>query len=67
VLRELWAEPGEDRIVELVSLVGELAQDTRLSMHLVEDQAVRDQMVVLDQLALPVAIVLGDQPLAAEE
>jgi hypothetical protein len=26
-----------------------------------------DQMVVLDQLALPVTIVLGDQPLAAEE
>ncbi len=48
-------------------MLGELAQDACLGLYVVEDQAVGDQMVVLDQLTLPVAVVLGDQPLATEE
>ena len=67
MLRQVRAQPREGRLVELVPLVGELMQDARLGLHVVEDQAVRDQMVELDQLALPVAVVLGDQALAAEE
>ena len=67
MLREVRAEPREGRLIELVPFLGELTQDARLGLHVVEDQAVRDQMVVLDQLALPVAVVLGDQTLAAEE
>jgi hypothetical protein len=60
VLREVRAEPREGRLIELVSLISELMQDPRLGLHVVEDQAVRHQMVVLDQLPLPVAVVAGD-------
>ena len=67
VLRQVWAQPREGRLIELVPLLGKLPQDARLGLHVMEYQAVRDQVVVLDQLALLVAVVLGDQALAAEE
>jgi transposase len=67
VLRQVRAQPREGRLIELVPLLGKLPQDAGLGLDVVEDQAVRDQVVVLDQLALLVAVVLGDQALAAEE
>ena len=67
MLRQVRAQPREGRLIELVPLLGKLPQDARLGLDVVEDQAVRDQVVVLDQLALLVAVVLGDQALAAEE
>jgi hypothetical protein len=42
-------------------------QNPRLGVHVVEDHAVRDQMVVLDPLPLLGAIIRRDDALTAKE
>ncbi len=57
----------QDLRIKRLALLGELMQNPCLGMHVVEDHAVRDQVVVLDPLPLLRAIIRRDDALSAKE
>lgn len=56
----------EGSILHGIPLLGELLQDMGLGMHVVEDQAIGDQVAILDPVALDPPIIRGNQPLAPD-
>src|SRR5881397_3974197 len=45
---EVWAQTGQDLFVHGIPCGRELVQDARLRMHVVEDQALGDEMAIFD-------------------
>ena len=67
VCGEVRAQTGQDRFVHGICLGRELMQDTRLRMHIVEDQAIGDEMTILDPFPLDHPVVRGNQAFAPKE
>lgn len=66
MFRPIWCQRAESLPTELVSLVLQLTEQLGRGGDRVEDYEARDEVVVLDHLALFVAVVLGDDATAAE-
>src|SRR5215471_4410395 len=64
---EVGAQPGQDLFVHGIPFGRELMQDTRLRMHIVEDQAIGDEMTVLDPFPLNHPVIRGNQAFAPKE
>ena len=64
---EVWAQTGQDLFVHGISFGRELMQDARLRMHIVEDQAIGDEMTILDPFPLDHPVVRGNQAFAPKE
>jgi hypothetical protein len=60
---EVWAQTGQDLFVHGIPCGRELVQDARLRMHVVEDQALGDEMAIFDPFPLDRPVVRGNQTL----
>jgi hypothetical protein len=65
--REVGTQVGQHLPINRLAFLPQLMQNPRLGMHVVEDHAVRDQVVVLDPLPLLRAIIRRDDALSAKE
>ena len=66
MLSEVRAQVGQGFIREVVTLARELMEQPREGVHIVEDEAVGNQVIVLDELALLVAVILRDRGIPRE-
>jgi hypothetical protein len=64
---EVRAQSGQDLFVHGIPFGRELMQDARLRMHIVEDQAIGDEMAILDPFPLDRPVVRGNQALTPKE
>ncbi len=57
---------SHDLGTDVVTFLSQLLQDTGERIDIVQNQAVGDEVVILDDFALFVAVVFGNQAVAAE-
>ncbi len=66
MLGQVRTQARHRRSLDLVTFRRQLVQRACQGIDVVKDQAVGDQMIVLDELPLLVTVVLGDQAAAAK-
>ena len=64
---QIGTQPGQSFVFEAESLLRQLTQQPRQSLHIMKDQAIGYDVVVLDDLSLFVTIILRNHPVPAEE